>query len=127
MITHTASPTALFVSNGLRAGRAAAVSLALVAALCHSNPASAQAAQPEAPEAALAQSASQPLPSLMRFEGALPASASRRVTLRFSIYGAAVGQPPLWQELQTVETDAAGRFAVLLGADSTSGLPAALF
>ena len=49
------------------------------------------------------------------------------LVMTFAIYEDPVGGAPLWVELQTVEPDDLGRFTVLLGAGSSTGLPLELF
>ena len=48
-------------------------------------------------------------------------------TVTLAIYADEQGGAPLWQETQTVTVDAEGRYAVLLGASETDGLPLDLF
>ena len=55
----------------------------------------------------------------------LPSSPIETVTL--AIYSDENGGAPLWQETQYVTLDAAGRYAVLLGATQPEGLPVDLF
>jgi hypothetical protein len=45
------------------------------------------------------------------------------VTMRIDIFGVEDGGTPLWSESQTVTLDALGRYAVILGATETDGLP----
>src|SRR5208282_1005820 len=45
----------------------------------------------------------------------------------FAIFAEQSGGAPLWQETQTLTTDANGRFSALLGAASADGIPAELF
>jgi len=47
-------------------------------------------------------------------------------TVTLAIYTDATGGAPLWQETQNVVIDAKGRYAVLLGAASPNGIPAAV-
>ncbi len=53
-----------------------------------------------------------------------PARAVETVTL--AIYADQVGGAPLWQETQNVAVDTKGRYALLLGATSPEGIPAAV-
>ena len=47
-------------------------------------------------------------------------------TVTLAIYAEPTGGAPLWQETQSVAVDAKGRYALLLGATSAEGLPAAV-
>jgi hypothetical protein len=80
------------------------------------------------------QSASGPsagVPRLVKFSGVVtdltrkPLSGPVEVT--FNIYQNEADAESLWQETQTVEADAGGRYTVLLGATSAQGLPMELF
>jgi endosialidase-like protein len=98
---------------------AARVSVALVcllsAAIVHAQPSQHSAA----------------VPRVVRITGVLvpangqPTGPVETVTL--AIYADEKGGAPLWQETQTVTVDAEGRYAVLLGATETDGLPLDLF
>ena len=48
-------------------------------------------------------------------------------TVTLAIYAEPTGGAPLWQETQSVAVDSKGRYALLLGATSAEGLPAAVF
>ncbi|MFB3923710.1 MAG: hypothetical protein ACE145_18450 [Terriglobia bacterium] len=71
------------------------------------------------------------VPRLIRYSGILQDTTGKPVDgvqdLTFSLYANESGGEPLWYETQTVELDAAGRYAVLLGAMHPDGLPASLF
>jgi hypothetical protein len=71
------------------------------------------------------------VPRLVKFSGVLTDLAGKPlsgpVEVTFSVYQNESDAEPLWQETQTVETDAAGRYTVLLGAMSAQGLPMELF
>jgi len=54
-----------------------------------------------------------------------PPAAGTVVTL--SLYADQTGGPLLWQEMQTVTTDSAGRFTLLLGATQPDGVPLDIF
>jgi hypothetical protein len=54
-----------------------------------------------------------------------PAAAVEAVTL--VIYAEAEGGTPLWQETQSVAVDDKGRYALLLGASTADGIPAAVW
>ncbi len=47
--------------------------------------------------------------------------------ITFALYAEQEGGAPLWLETQNVELDAEGRYAVLLGAESSEGLPLEFF
>jgi hypothetical protein len=64
------------------------------------------------------------VPPVIRFSGTL-AVAAGRVPVTFGLYADQTGGEPLWLETQTVPVDAAGRYAVVIGA--TSSLPTELF
>src|SRR4029077_10878064 len=72
-----------------------------------------------------------PLPVTVKFSGSMEefggvvASGLRGMT--FALYKDQTGGVPLWMETQTVAVDNQGRFAVLLGSTSTSGIPASAF
>jgi len=70
-------------------------------------------------------------PRLARFSGvvhdAQGVTRTGDATLTFGIYTDAEGGAPLWVETQTVTLDAAGRYAVVLGATRPEGLPLELF
>ena len=84
-------------------------------------------AQTAAPPAQLVTSA----PRLVRVDGVfvpangLPLAPVEVVTL--AIYASPVDGSPLWQETQDVAVDAAGRYAIFLGATAVDGLPVRLF
>jgi len=71
------------------------------------------------------------IPHMIRFSGTLidsggrPAHSPAGVT--FALYRDEQGGAPLWMETQTVKVDASGRYAVMLGATKSGGLPAELF
>ena len=68
------------------------------------------------------------VPNVIKFGGVLAGGgAARTVNATFSVYADLNGDAPLWQETQPVAVDAAGRYAVLLGATQSDGLPTALF
>ncbi len=47
-------------------------------------------------------------------------------TVTLAVYAEATGGAPLWQETQSVAVDTKGRYALLLGATSADGIPAAV-
>jgi trimeric autotransporter adhesin len=81
--------------------------------------------------APLAASASTPVPPLVRYagvafdEGGKPLG--HAVSVTFLIFKDERGGEPLWMETQSLAFDAAGRYAVELGATSQNGLPLELF
>ena len=68
------------------------------------------------------------VPAVIKFSGMLAdGGPARTVAATFSVYADLNDDAPLWQETQPIAVDAAGRYAVLLGATRTDGLPTALF
>jgi hypothetical protein len=64
------------------------------------------------------------VPHLVNFNGTVPeAQPGTPVALKFSLYESQTGGDPIWSETQQVTPDAKGRYAVLLGAATPSGLP----
>ena len=55
----------------------------------------------------------------------LPAAPVETVTL--AVYAEETGGPPLWQEMQNVVVDKAGRFTLLFGATQPDGIPREVF
>ncbi len=83
-----------------------------------------------------AQSSPQPasvasIPRLIRIHGTVRDVAGKPLTTRlpitFSLYREENSQDVIWQEVQNVQPDSAGRFSVLLGAASETGLPLEIF
>jgi hypothetical protein len=68
---------------------------------------------------------------LIRFNGRALDGAAQPVAgvagVTFAIYEDQSGGAPLWQETQNLTTEADGRFSVLLGATSATGIPPELF
>ncbi len=81
------------------------------------------AAQSSAPEGSLVSA----VPRIIRFSGSIPGEFSAEINVRFALYKEQNGGEALWQETQTLQLDADGRYTALLGAQSTQGLPLALF
>ncbi len=67
------------------------------------------------------------VPGLMPFQGELAANAGERVAVNFAVYARANGGAALWTESQNVSVGKDGKYAVLLGAGSSSGLPQGVF
>ena len=71
------------------------------------------------------------VPRLIQFSGVVKESTGKLVTgsttLTFSLYQFPEGGTPLWSETQKVTLDNQGHYAVLLGAESPTGLPLDLF
>ncbi|HEY0701461.1 MAG TPA: hypothetical protein VGD60_01720 [Candidatus Acidoferrales bacterium] len=71
------------------------------------------------------------VPRLVQFSGTLKDSAARPLagvaSVTFAIYAEQDGGTALWSETQNVLADANGHYAVLLGAATSSGVPAELF
>jgi hypothetical protein len=107
----------------MRAFRALALTLLLLAGVC-----CVAAAQAQVP-ATLATGGA--VPRLIRFSGTLGASDaplwSTTASMTFALYTDQTGGAPLWQEVQNVSLDAAGRYDVLLGVNSRNGVPMELF
>src|SRR5207302_9809610 len=60
-----------------------------------------------------------------RIDGTTPASGT--IGVIFSIYSDQTGGSALWQETQSVTLDAQGRYTVMLGDQTPSGLPMDIF
>jgi len=100
-------------------------------------------AQENAAPASTAQAAGVPstVPRLIKFSGLVSppvtggdqnewsSKTAQPTTLpiTFSLYEVQGGGSPLWSETQSVQLDSQGRYTVLLGAESASGLPLDLF
>jgi hypothetical protein len=71
------------------------------------------------------------VPRLVQFSGVLKDEAGRPLTgiqgVTLALYNKQADGPALWQETQNVTADSDGRFVVLLGATSPTGLPIDLF
>ncbi len=89
------------------------------------------------------------IPHLLRFNGSIASGPASRpgngdtgdgltldptshqpkqsVVAVFSLYAQQTGDTPLWEESQTVDVDATGHYTVLLGSNTTEGLPVELF
>jgi hypothetical protein len=67
------------------------------------------------------------VPHFVKYSGTLPDSAGSTVSLRFSLYAAQTGGDPIWSELQSVTLTDQGKYSVLLGSTTASGLPQILF
>lgn len=78
-------------------------------------------------------SANQGVPRVVRFSGRLQAGAAAdrgqkaQLSVIFSIYNDRDSQSPIWSETQLVNLDPEGKYSVLLGASSASGLPVDIF
>src|SRR3954468_7203159 len=74
---------------------------------------------------------SQSVPRLINITGVFrPANgqpAGRVETVTLSIYADAERGVPLWQETQTIDIDAQGRYSLLLGTTRPDGIPAEIF
>jgi len=68
---------------------------------------------------------------LIRFNGRALSTAGQPLSgvagVTFAIYAEQTGGAPLWQETQSLATDASGRFIALLGAGNSAGIPVDLF
>jgi trimeric autotransporter adhesin len=86
----------------------------------HAKPAMAQ-------QAAIAAMNTGVVPGLVPFAGELTASAGQRVAVNFAVYAAPSGGSALWSESQNVTVGKDGKYAVLLGAGSSAGMPQGVF
>ena len=81
--------------------------------------------------ASFSQERSGEIPHIIRFNGTLTnvdgSPRTGTVGVAFSIYADEKTTVPLWQEVQSVTTDASGHYTVLLGATRAEGLPDTLF
>jgi hypothetical protein len=90
-------------------------------------------AAPDSPAAtgAVAASSQAVVPRLMKFTGTLHDAAGKPISgavdVTFALYGTEAGGEVLWFETQGVAADEHGRYAALLGAMHTEGLPVDLF
>jgi len=74
------------------------------------------------------QNGSASVPKLVQFSGTVNDASARPVAgVTFSLYKDQEGGAPMWQETQNVSLDESGRYSVMLGATTNSGLPAELF
>ena len=77
------------------------------------------------------QSTSLSVPNLINYSGTVRdvnnAGTSKVLGVTFAIYNQAEGGAPLWSEIQNVTVTATGRYSVLLGSSSSTGLPGDLF
>jgi len=88
--------------------------------LAASIPAMSQLANPQA--------VSNPVvPQIASHAGTATDRAGETVEMVFSIYSAAEGGEPLWSETQLVSVGQDGKYSVLLGTATESGLPQAVF
>jgi len=73
----------------------------------------------------------QPVPHLVKFSGALKNVSgfphNGVVSIRFVIYGDAMGGTALWQEVQNTQLDQQGHYEVALGVTGREGVPMELF
>ncbi len=71
------------------------------------------------------------VPPLVNFSGVLTDGSGRPLTgtvaVTFSLYSEQTGGAALWLESQNVQPDNTGRYTVMLGSTSSSGLPAEIF
>lgn len=91
------------------------------------------AQQPSADETAATtvQAASASVPRLIRYSGTLTDPSGKPLSgpleVDFAIYQDQADSIPIWQETQSLQLDAQGRYSVLLGATQPDGLPVELF
>jgi trimeric autotransporter adhesin len=67
------------------------------------------------------------VPQTIRYTGTAADRKGDTVEATFRLYAEASGGEPIWQETQTIAVGADGHYAVLLGSQSSDGLPQALF
>jgi hypothetical protein len=72
------------------------------------------------------------VPHFVKFNGALKnltglSPQGAVISIRFVIYSDSTGGTPLWSEVQNTAVDSQGRFEVVLGANSSEGVPVDLF
>src|SRR6266700_6826136 len=71
------------------------------------------------------------VPRFVKFSGTLVDMAGKPIVgvsdVTFALYAEEAGGTALWYEAQTVETDALGRYTVLLGAMRANGVPVEMF
>lgn len=76
-------------------------------------------------------SASAVVPALVQFKGVLTDTDGKPLTniigVTFSLYAEQEGGAPLWLETQSVQPDRTGHYSVMLGSNTTQGLPASPF
>src|SRR5438876_1982316 len=85
-------------------------------------------AVPPSPSAA---TLAKPVPRLVKFGGRLKDQTGQAksgvASVTFAIYAQQEDGAPLWTETQDVTFEEGGRYTVLLGANSSEGMPAELF
>jgi hypothetical protein len=70
----------------------------------------------------------QGVPRFVKMNGGLKSTPRSGVaSIKFVVYGQETGGTPLWQETQNVKLDDQGRYDVMLGANTTDGIPMSLF
>jgi trimeric autotransporter adhesin len=67
------------------------------------------------------------VPTLVRFSSRLAGMNNSTVRVHFVLYPEQFGGLQLWSETHDVTTDAEGKYTVLLGSNSTAGMPLAAF
>jgi hypothetical protein len=67
------------------------------------------------------------VPRFVKFNGTLKSAPAGIAAVKFVIYGDVTGGTPLWQEVQNVQLDQQGRYEVMLGANTSGGVPVDLF
>jgi hypothetical protein len=67
------------------------------------------------------------VPPLVKFSGTISGAPSGSLGVIFALYKDSSGGAPLWQEVQSVSLDAAGRYTAFLGSRSATGIPVELF
>ncbi len=67
------------------------------------------------------------VPHLIRMSGTISGAPAGNASVLFALYKDQIGGAPLWQEVQSVALDSAGRYSTMLGAKGQTGLPVELF
>jgi hypothetical protein len=68
-----------------------------------------------------------PVPQLVKFTGTISGAPAGTVGVIFALYKDSTGGAPLWQEVQNVTIDTAGRYTAFLGSRSATGIPLSVF
>ena len=68
-----------------------------------------------------------PVPPLVKFSGTITGAPAGTAGVIFALYKDSSGGAPLWQEVQNVTVDAAGRYTAFLGSRSAKGIPVEVF
>jgi hypothetical protein len=70
----------------------------------------------------------QGVPHFVKMNGVLKSGPRLAIaSIKFVVYGQETGGTPLWQETQNVKLDDQGHYEVMLGANTTDGIPTSIF